>query len=200
MPKISLSVPPYVSHRWKMGGAGHVKKKPIAAPAGPIARPCSLAADKTCCGMPAAYSIFRKICHVIADSETWPNAAAVVRFSRNGRSVSEPLRKQDVSRWTKLRWSGSDRDLPLTVQSAKPAESSVRHLEVAIVDRTARLMAANEELRRRKEQLDGSFELSPDAVILTRRRFSRVAGQQGIHMNLRVHSRGGRRDSGFRTQ
>jgi PAS domain S-box-containing protein len=40
-------------------------------------------------------------------------------------------------------------------------------LEVAIVDRTAELTAANEDLRRRKEQLDGLFELSPDAVILT---------------------------------
>src|SRR5258708_6694456 len=40
-------------------------------------------------------------------------------------------------------------------------------LEVAIVDRTAKLMAANEKLRRQKEQLDGLFELSPDAVILT---------------------------------
>jgi PAS domain S-box-containing protein len=40
-------------------------------------------------------------------------------------------------------------------------------LEVAIVDRTARLTAANEELLRQKEQLDGLFELSPDAVIVT---------------------------------
>jgi PAS domain S-box-containing protein len=40
-------------------------------------------------------------------------------------------------------------------------------LEVAIADRTAKLMAANEDLCRRKEQLDGLFELSPDAVILT---------------------------------
>src|SRR6266550_4747623 len=40
-------------------------------------------------------------------------------------------------------------------------------LEVAIVDRTAKLTAANEELRRQKEQLDGLFELSPDAVIVT---------------------------------
>jgi PAS domain S-box-containing protein len=40
-------------------------------------------------------------------------------------------------------------------------------LEVAIVDRTAKLTAANEDLLRRKEQLDGLFELSPDAVILT---------------------------------
>jgi PAS domain S-box-containing protein len=40
-------------------------------------------------------------------------------------------------------------------------------LEVAIVHRTAELTAANEDLRRRKEQLDGLFELSPDAVILT---------------------------------
>jgi PAS domain S-box-containing protein len=40
-------------------------------------------------------------------------------------------------------------------------------LEVAIVDRTAELTAANEDLSRRKEQLDGLFELSPDAVILT---------------------------------
>ncbi|HWF47721.1 MAG TPA: PAS domain S-box protein, partial [Bryobacteraceae bacterium] len=40
-------------------------------------------------------------------------------------------------------------------------------LEVAIADRTAKLTAANEDLRRRREQLDGLFELSPDAVILT---------------------------------
>jgi len=40
-------------------------------------------------------------------------------------------------------------------------------LEVAVADRTARLTAANEEFRREKEQLDGLFELSPDAVILT---------------------------------
>src|SRR5712675_1399963 len=40
-------------------------------------------------------------------------------------------------------------------------------LEVAIVDRTAKLTAANEDLLRQKEQLDGLFELSPDAVILT---------------------------------
>jgi PAS domain S-box-containing protein len=40
-------------------------------------------------------------------------------------------------------------------------------LEIAIVDRTAKLTAANEELHRRKEQLDALFELSPDAVILT---------------------------------
>jgi PAS domain S-box-containing protein len=39
-------------------------------------------------------------------------------------------------------------------------------LEVAIADRTAKLTAANEELHRRKEQLDALFELSPDAVIL----------------------------------
>src|SRR5579863_1514814 len=40
-------------------------------------------------------------------------------------------------------------------------------LEVAIVDRTAMLTVANEDLHRQKEQLDGLFELSPDAVILT---------------------------------
>jgi PAS domain S-box-containing protein len=40
-------------------------------------------------------------------------------------------------------------------------------LEVAIADRTAKLTAANEDLNRRKEQLDALFELSPDAVILT---------------------------------
>src|SRR6478672_10398720 len=40
-------------------------------------------------------------------------------------------------------------------------------LEVAIADRTAKLSAANEDLQSRKEQLDGLFELSPDAVILT---------------------------------
>ena len=44
--------------------------------------------------MPAAYSIFRKICHVVADSETGPNAAAVARFPRNGvlnNLNSEPI-------------------------------------------------------------------------------------------------------------
>jgi PAS domain S-box-containing protein len=40
-------------------------------------------------------------------------------------------------------------------------------LEVAIADRTAKLTAANADLLRQKEQLDGLFELSPDAVILT---------------------------------
>ena len=40
-------------------------------------------------------------------------------------------------------------------------------LEIAIADRTAKLTAANEDLHRQKEQLDGLFELSPDAVILT---------------------------------
>src|SRR5713226_117089 len=40
-------------------------------------------------------------------------------------------------------------------------------LEVALADRTAKLTAANEDLLRQKEQLDGLFELSPDAVILT---------------------------------
>src|SRR6266478_2182995 len=40
-------------------------------------------------------------------------------------------------------------------------------LEVAIADRTAKLTAANEDLHSRTEQLDGLFELSPDAVILT---------------------------------
>jgi len=40
-------------------------------------------------------------------------------------------------------------------------------LEVAFVDRTAKLTTANEDLQRRQEQLDGLFELSPDAVILT---------------------------------
>src|ERR1700704_1786753 len=40
-------------------------------------------------------------------------------------------------------------------------------LEVAITDRTRKLTAANEDLHRQKEQLDGLFELSPDAVILT---------------------------------
>ena len=40
-------------------------------------------------------------------------------------------------------------------------------LEVEVADRTASLTAANEELHRQREQLDGLFELSPDAVILT---------------------------------
>jgi PAS domain S-box-containing protein len=40
-------------------------------------------------------------------------------------------------------------------------------LEVEVAERTASLTVANEELHREKEQLDGLFELSPDAVILT---------------------------------
>jgi PAS domain-containing protein len=40
-------------------------------------------------------------------------------------------------------------------------------LEVAIANRTVELTAANEDLLRRKEEIDGLFELSPDAVILT---------------------------------
>jgi len=40
-------------------------------------------------------------------------------------------------------------------------------LDIEVADRTAKLTAATEELRRQKEQLDGLFELSPDAVILT---------------------------------
>src|ERR1700704_5497533 len=47
------------------------------------------------------------------------------------------------------------------------ARRSKEALEVAITDRTAELTAANEDLHGRKEQLDGLFELSPDAVILT---------------------------------
>jgi len=61
-------------------------------------------------------------------------------------------------------------------------------LELAIADRTAKLTAANEELHREKEQLDGLFELSPDAVILTdedfhvlrvNREFTRIFGYTG---------------------
>ena len=40
-------------------------------------------------------------------------------------------------------------------------------LEVEVAERTASLTMANEKLHREKEQLDGLFELSPDAVILT---------------------------------
>jgi hypothetical protein len=64
-------------------------------------------------------------------------------------------------------------------------------LEVAVADRTATLTAANEDLRGQKEQLDGLFELSPGAVILTDEDFHVLRGQPGIHTNLRVHSRRG---------
>ena len=40
--------------------------------------------------------------------------------------------------------------------------------KVAVADRTAKLIAANEEFRS-KEQLDGLFELSPDEIIPDRR-------------------------------
>jgi hypothetical protein len=66
-----------------MRGVGHVEEKPIAAPAGPIVQLAPGLPTKCPAGMPVAYSIFRKICHVVTDSETWPNAAAVARFPRN---------------------------------------------------------------------------------------------------------------------
>jgi PAS domain S-box-containing protein len=44
-------------------------------------------------------------------------------------------------------------------------------LEVAVADRTAKLTTADEDLLRQKEELDGLFELSPDAVILTDENF-----------------------------
>ena len=44
-------------------------------------------------------------------------------------------------------------------------------LEIGIADRTTKLTAANKDLNRQKEQLDGLFELSPDAVILTDENF-----------------------------
>ena len=47
--------------------------------------------------LPAAYSTFRKICHVVADSETWPNATTVARFEKRcSRKLAavHPLRKQ----------------------------------------------------------------------------------------------------------
>jgi PAS domain-containing protein len=71
-------------------------------------------------------------------------------------------------------------------------------LEVAVADRSAKLTAANEEFRREKEQLDGLFELSPDAVILTdedfhvlrvNKEFTRIFGTQRKRL----------RDSGFPT-
>src|SRR5258708_3914250 len=40
-------------------------------------------------------------------------------------------------------------------------------LEVEVADRTTKLTAAYEDLQSQKEQVDGLFELSPDAVILT---------------------------------
>src|SRR3977135_3401887 len=53
-------------------------------------------------------------------------------------------------------------------------------LEVAIVDRTAKLTAASEDLHRQKEQLDGLFELSPDAVILTDADFYVLRGNKEV--------------------
>jgi len=44
-------------------------------------------------------------------------------------------------------------------------------LEVSVADRTAKLIALNENLGRQRHQLDGLFELSPDAVILTDENF-----------------------------
>jgi PAS domain S-box-containing protein len=56
-------------------------------------------------------------------------------------------------------------------------------LEVEVADQTARLTAANEELRRQKEQLDRLFELSPVAVILTDQNFQVLrVNQEFTHM------------------
>jgi hypothetical protein len=63
----------------------------------------SLAANKMSCGMPEAYSTFRKICHVVADSETWPNATTVARFEKRcSRKLAavHPLRKQFTAKVT----------------------------------------------------------------------------------------------------
>ena len=67
-----------------MRGAVHVEEKTHCSACGSDCWACSLAANKMSSDMPGAYSIFRKICHVVADSETCPNAAAVARFPRNG--------------------------------------------------------------------------------------------------------------------
>jgi len=64
-------------------------------------------------------------------------------------------------------------------------------LEVAIADRTAKLTAANDDLLKQKEQLDGLFELSPDAVILTDYDFH-VLRVNKEFTRCRVHSRRGR--------
>jgi PAS domain S-box-containing protein len=56
-------------------------------------------------------------------------------------------------------------------------------LEVEVANQTARLTAANEELRRQKEQLDRLFELSPVAVILTDQNFQVLrVNQEFTHM------------------
>ena len=56
-------------------------------------------------------------------------------------------------------------------------------LEVEVADQTARLTAANEELRRQKEQLDRLFELCPVAVILTDQNFQVLrVNQEFTHM------------------
>jgi hypothetical protein len=39
------------------------------------------------CGLPAAYFILRKICQVVADLETWPNAAARARFQPGFKEI-----------------------------------------------------------------------------------------------------------------
>lgn len=48
----------------KVQGAGHVEEKPHCSAREPDCSACSLAADTMSCGMPAAYSIFRKTCYV----------------------------------------------------------------------------------------------------------------------------------------
>jgi hypothetical protein len=68
---------------------GTLSRNPLQA-CGSDCSACSLGADKMSRGMSAAYSIFRKTCHIVADSETWPNAAAVARFPRNGAVSSRP--------------------------------------------------------------------------------------------------------------
>jgi PAS domain S-box-containing protein len=44
-------------------------------------------------------------------------------------------------------------------------------LEMKVADRTSKLTAANEDLRRQKEHLDGLFELAPEAIIVADENF-----------------------------
>ena len=77
-----------------------------------------LPANKISCGMPAAYSIFRKICHVVADSETWPNAAG-------RREV--PEKRGFYEKVSSSSSSGASSDDDSACQSSNP-ENSLRRM------------------------------------------------------------------------
>src|ERR1700730_4628426 len=69
-------------HRWKMRGAEHVEEKPIAAPAGPIARLAPWLPTKCPAACPQHTLFFERPAVSLRTRKPGPIAAAVARFPR----------------------------------------------------------------------------------------------------------------------